>query len=69
MIEFVGPAPPLDEVEQDLFVVEGLQGQARPGFSVVNSEYFAFHAMRSSMRSETWLCVFHAELIMFHFLW
>jgi hypothetical protein len=53
MVEFVGPAPPLDKVEQqDLLFVQGLQGQARPGFSVVNSEYIAFNPYQIMPRYE-----------------
>ena len=53
MVEFVGPAPPLDKVEQqDLLFVQGLQGKARPGFSVVNSEYIAFNPYQIMPRYE-----------------
>jgi len=53
MVKFVGPAPPLDKVEQqDLLFLQGLQEKARPGLSVVNSEYVAFNPYQIMPRYE-----------------
>merc|ERR1712187_858083 len=53
MVEFEGDAPALDKVEQqDLLFVQGLQGKARPGSSVINSECLAFNPYQVMPRYE-----------------
>merc|ERR1712232_478138 len=53
MVEFEGDAPAVDKIEQqDLLFVQGLQGKARSGFSVVNSEYLAFNPYQVMPRYE-----------------
>jgi len=53
LVEFEGPPPPLDGMEhQDLLMVPGLGPKCRPGFSVYNTEYVAFHPYQVMPRYE-----------------
>jgi len=58
MVEFEGAAAATDRVEQqDLLLMEGLKGKARPGHSVINSEYIAFNTHQVMPRYEiTYRC-------------
>lgn len=53
MVEFQGPPPALDGVEhQDLLMLPGLGTKSKPGFSVYNTEYVAFHPYQVMPRYE-----------------